>query len=121
MLDIGWSEIVFLAIIVLLVLGPQEIPGLLKQAGRFSARAKQMANQFRQGLDTIESETAFKQIRDVQNSLSPDNIKNKIKSEIEGEIEGGVSAPDLFADRETAQDKTSTKKDPSLEKDKDGG
>lgn len=93
MLDIGWSEILFLAIIVLLVLGPQEIPGLLKQAGRFSARAKQMANQFRQGLETIEADTAIKELREAQKNLSPDYIKQKIKDE----IDGAVNAPDLFA------------------------
>lgn len=72
MLDIGWSELLFLAIIVLLVLGPQEIPSLLRQFGRFSAYSKQMASRFRQGLNVLDDEMAVLKKLDESSDLFDD-------------------------------------------------
>ncbi len=85
MLDIGWSELLFLAIIVLLVLGPREIPSLLRQVGRFSAYSKQMASRFRQGLNVLDDEmAALKKLDDssdlfddTESVTPPTSVKDK--------------------------------------------
>ena len=37
MFDIGWSEFLFLAVLVLIVVGPQELPGLMRRLGQMTS------------------------------------------------------------------------------------
>lgn len=63
MLDIGWSEFLVIGVIALVVIGPKELPVALRTAGRFVARARALANEFREGLDDIARETEMKDIQ----------------------------------------------------------
>ena len=40
MLSFGWSEIALIVVVVIIVVGPKEIPNLLKQLGSFSKSIK---------------------------------------------------------------------------------
>ncbi len=62
MLDIGWSEFLVIGVVALVVIGPRELPGALRTAGRFAARARALAQEFRDGLDDIARESDFKDI-----------------------------------------------------------
>jgi sec-independent protein translocase protein TatB len=51
MFDVGFSEIVLILGIALLVLGPEKLPRLANQVGRWAGRARAMARQLRAQLD----------------------------------------------------------------------
>src|SRR5262245_18486632 len=51
MFDVGFSEIVLILGIALLVLGPEKLPKLANQIGRWAGRARAMARQLRAQLD----------------------------------------------------------------------
>ena len=51
MFEVGFTEIILILGIALLVLGPEKLPKLANQAGRWAGRARAMARQFRQQLD----------------------------------------------------------------------
>ena len=67
MLSFGWSEIVLTLIIVIIVVGPKEIPNLLKQIGSFSKSIKKISREFKKSLNDIAEESDLK---DVKNSIS---------------------------------------------------
>ena len=54
MLDIGWGEIFVLALLGLLVLGPRELPGFLRQLGRFWQRVRMQVFTLRQNLSLMD-------------------------------------------------------------------
>jgi sec-independent protein translocase protein TatB len=60
MFEVGFTEIILILGIALLVLGPEKLPKLASQIGRWAGRARAMARQLRQQLDdevTLDSIT----------------------------------------------------------------
>ena len=51
MFEVGFTEIILILGIALLVLGPEKLPKLANQVGRWVGRARSMARQLRQQLD----------------------------------------------------------------------
>jgi sec-independent protein translocase protein TatB len=51
MFEVGFSELLLICVIALLVLGPQKLPKLASQVGRWMGRARSMARQFREQLE----------------------------------------------------------------------
>ncbi len=51
MFEVGFTEIILILGIALLVLGPEKLPKLANQLGRWAGRARAMARQLRQQLD----------------------------------------------------------------------
>ena len=48
MFEVGFTEIILILGIALLVLGPEKLPRLANQVGRWAGRARAMARQLRQ-------------------------------------------------------------------------
>ena len=76
MFSFGWSEIALTLVIVIIVVGPKEIPNLLKQLGSFSKSLKKISRDFKNSLSEIAQESDF---QDVNKSISDlKNIKNDL-------------------------------------------
>lgn len=73
MFDIGATELLVVAIITIMVVGPKDLPGVLRNFAQFAGKARRMANdfqyQFNQALKEAEKETGLdetrKQIKDA--------------------------------------------------------
>ncbi|MEY2721897.1 MAG: hypothetical protein RL245_1290 [Pseudomonadota bacterium] len=55
MFEVGFSELLLIMGLALLVLGPEKLPKVVSQIGRWMGRARAMARQFR---EQLEDETA---------------------------------------------------------------
>ena len=61
MLDIGWSEYLFIAVLALVLLGPKELPIVLRTIGRFVAKAKEVTNSLQEQFYNLEHEHSLKE------------------------------------------------------------
>jgi sec-independent protein translocase protein TatB len=61
MLDIGWSEYLFIAVLALVLLGPKELPIVLRTIGRFVAKAKEMTSSLQEQFYNLEQEQSLKE------------------------------------------------------------
>jgi sec-independent protein translocase protein TatB len=52
MFDLGFSEILLVVIVALVVLGPKRMPKLVREVGRWVGKARAMARQFREQLES---------------------------------------------------------------------
>ena len=77
MFSFGWSELALTALIIIIVVGPKEIPNLLKQMGTFTKSIKKISREFKSSLNEIANDS---EIKDVKESLT--NIK-EIKAELD--------------------------------------
>jgi sec-independent protein translocase protein TatB len=46
MFDIGWSELLLIGIVTLIVIGPKELPSALRTMGQWMTKVRRMANEF---------------------------------------------------------------------------
>jgi sec-independent protein translocase protein TatB len=46
MFDIGWSELLLIGIVTLIVIGPKELPGALRTLGQWMTKVRRMASEF---------------------------------------------------------------------------
>jgi sec-independent protein translocase protein TatB len=57
MFGIDSAELLIIAVVALVVIGPKDLPRVMRTVGGFVARARGMAGQFRMGLDNMVRET----------------------------------------------------------------
>src|SRR5712671_5854467 len=46
MFEIGWSELVVIAVVALIAIGPKELPGVLRMVGQYMRKIRGMATEF---------------------------------------------------------------------------
>ena len=46
MFEIGWSELVVIAVVALIAIGPKELPGVLRAVGQYMGKVRRMASEF---------------------------------------------------------------------------
>ena len=86
MFSFGWGEILLILIVVIIVVGPKDIPKFLRQIGNLSKSIKKISREFKSSLNQIAEETDLK---DVKNSITEVTDLNKeldIKSSLKNEI-----------------------------------
>ena len=55
MLDIGWWELAVVAMIALIVVGPKDLPRIMRVVGRWAGKARAMAREFQSSVDDDHS------------------------------------------------------------------
>ena len=86
MFSFGWGEILLILVVVIIVVGPKDIPKFLRQIGNLSKSIKKISREFKSSLNQIAEETDLK---DVKNSITEvTNLKKEldIKSNLKNEI-----------------------------------
>ncbi|HQU70108.1 MAG TPA: Sec-independent protein translocase protein TatB [Albidovulum sp.] len=60
MFDIGGGELLLIAIVALIVVGPKDLPGMFQTLGRFTAKARAMGREFQRAMDDAARESGVK-------------------------------------------------------------
>lgn len=63
MLDVGWTELVVIAVVLIIVVGPKDLPPMLRTFGRMMTKMRGMANDFRQQFDEALKEADLDDVR----------------------------------------------------------
>jgi sec-independent protein translocase protein TatB len=62
MFDIASSELILVALIALLVIGPKDLPRVLRAVGNWLGKARRMAAHFRSGLDEMVRQSEIEEL-----------------------------------------------------------
>jgi sec-independent protein translocase protein TatB len=82
MFDIAWTELLVIIVVALVVVGPKDLPKLMRTAGQWAGRARAMADQFRRSFDDIARQSELDDLRAEVNRLQSTAIIDP-KAEIE--------------------------------------
>jgi sec-independent protein translocase protein TatB len=89
MFDIGWSELVVIAVVALIAIGPKELPGVLRMVGQWMGKARQMAGefqgQFREAMREAEMadlKKTFDDVKDAASGFASNNIMTSLQKDV---------------------------------------
>ncbi len=78
MFDIGWSELLLIGIVALIVVGPRDLPGMFHQLGRITAKARSMAREFSRAMKDAARESGLEDaagsVRDLKSLASKKSL-----------------------------------------------
>lgn len=63
MFDIGWSEMIVIGVVALVVIGPKELPGVIRTVGRGVSKLRAMAGDFRSQFDDAMREAELHDVK----------------------------------------------------------
>ncbi|MFP3545806.1 Sec-independent protein translocase protein TatB [Rhizobium sp. SIMBA_035] len=63
MFDIGWTELLVIAVVLIVVVGPKDLPPMLRAFGKMTQRAKKVAGEFRAQFDEALREADLDEVR----------------------------------------------------------
>lgn len=69
MFDLGWSELLIIGVAALIVVGPKDLPRMLRSLGRYAARAKGVAREFQRAMDDAARQADIEELKDVKKGL----------------------------------------------------
>ena len=98
MFDIGWSELLVVAVVLVVVVGPKDLPGMLRTFGRTTKQLRSMAGDFRRQFDDALREAELDDVKstvDEMRKLDPRknirDVMNPMRA-IGDEIRSSLSA-----------------------------
>ncbi len=77
MFDIGWTELLVIAVVLIVVVGPKDLPPMLRAFGKMTARARKVAGEFRAQFDEALREA---ELDDVRSTISDAQKLNPVNS-----------------------------------------
>lgn len=66
MFDLGWTELLLIGIVALIVIGPKDLPVVFRNVGRFMGKARGMAREFSRAMEDAADDSG---VRDVAKTL----------------------------------------------------
>jgi sec-independent protein translocase protein TatB len=79
---IGAPELLILIILALVVVGPKDLPLMVRKAGRFMGKMRAMARDFQRSFDELGREAELSELRQEIEALKKSNPVNEIRAEL---------------------------------------
>lgn len=83
MFDIGWSEMAVIALIALLVIGPKDLPKVMRSAAHWARKARGLAREFQSGVDDMIREADLDDARKMVESARSLDVRKAIGEAID--------------------------------------
>jgi sec-independent protein translocase protein TatB len=87
MFDIGWSELLVIATVAIIVVGPKDLPRMLRTLGKSVGKLRHMANDFRSQFDDAMRDSELEELRSSINELKDSNPLDDIDDPFSDEFD----------------------------------
>lgn len=82
MFDFGWSEMLVIAVVMIVVVGPKDLPKMLRTIGRMTTKMRGMANDFQKQFNEALKEAELDDIKKSVDSLRGLNPTAEIRKQL---------------------------------------
>ena len=87
MLDISWTEFLLIGVVALIVIGPKELPAVLRTLGQWTRKVRSMAadfqNQFQEAMREAEMADLKKDIDDITSGIKSFDPLKDVRADVE--------------------------------------
>ncbi|OYQ37711.1 twin-arginine translocase subunit TatB [Niveispirillum lacus] len=83
MFDIGWSELLVIGVVALIVIGPKDLPKALSTLGKWMARARSMAREFQNNVDDMVRQAELDELREQVQKARSFNLTDELEKSID--------------------------------------
>ena len=101
MFDIGWSELVVIAVVALIAIGPKELPGVLRMVGQWMGKARKMAGEFQgqfqeamREAEMADIKKSFDEVKDIATGFAAGNLMTSLQKDVGDALQiGDIDKP----------------------------
>jgi sec-independent protein translocase protein TatB len=111
MFDISWTEFLLIGIVALIVIGPKELPAVMRSLGQWTRKIRSLAadfqNQFHEAMREAEMADLKKQVDDMATDIKGYDPLKDVRADVEAigkDLDESVKGPDKAADQSTAKE-----------------
>lgn len=104
MLDIGWSELAIVAVLALIVIGPKDLPGVMRTVGQWVRKARSVSREFQSSIDEMIRESELDEARKAIQDTKSMNLDQTIEKTLDPEGEVTQSARELASETNRSPD-----------------
>lgn len=83
MFDLGWSELAVVAVVALVIIGPKDLPRVLRTIGQWVARARTVARDFQSSVDEMAREADLQDVKKHIDDLRTTNVSSLIEKHLD--------------------------------------
>src|SRR5246500_1513065 len=104
LLDLGWSELLLIGVVALVVIGPKDLPKALRVAGYWVRKARTMSREFQSSVEQMIREAELDEVRQELKKATEIDIDKEFRRTIDptGSLAESLKPPELpkFSDAE---------------------
>jgi sec-independent protein translocase protein TatB len=98
MFDLGWTELLLIGIVALIVVGPKELPVLFRKAGQFVGKIRGMAREFSRAMNNAADDVG---VSDISSTIR--SAANPLKSSVDAVKNAATDYTSYDPETETGQ------------------
>ncbi|HKT19703.1 MAG TPA: Sec-independent protein translocase protein TatB [Stellaceae bacterium] len=97
MFDFAWSELALIAVVALIVIGPKDLPRVMRIVGQWVQRARAIAREFQGSIDQMVREAELDEIKRNLDRASSFDVEHEIRQAVDpgGELQRSLNEPVL--------------------------
>ena len=111
MFDISWTEFLLIGIVALIVIGPKELPAVMRSLGQWTRKIRSLAadfqNQFHEAMREAEMADLKKQVDDMASDIKNYDPLKDVRADVEAigkDLDESVKSPGKAADKDAAKE-----------------
>jgi len=83
MFDIGWSELLVIAVVAIVVVGPKDLPKLMRSFGHYAGKLRRAASDFQRQFEEAMRESEVEEVRKAIESVRTETPSLDLKASID--------------------------------------
>ncbi len=97
MFDLEWSKLALIAVVALVVIGPKDLPRVMRMVGQWVQRARSIAREFQGSLDQMMRESELEEVKRNLDRAASFDVEREIHRAIDpgGELQRSLNEPVL--------------------------
>ena len=97
LLDFGWSELMLIGLVALVVIGPKDLPRALRVAGFWVRKARSLSREFQSSVEQMVREAELEEMRQELNKATQIDLDSEFRHTIDptGSLAESLKPPEL--------------------------